>query len=258
MIDINQIESFYPVQLRVFKKNLLREYLQYKILEIIFDSNFGEKLSFMGGTAIRIVHGNDRFSEELDFDNFGLTQEDFKKVTGLVKKKLELEGYVVEIRNVFKRAYHCYLKIPEILYKNELSNYKEEKISIRLDTEPQGFTYSPKKVIINKFEVFSRINVTPIDILLAQKIYAIFNRRRAMGRDFYDAVFLSGKTKPNLDYLKLMMKIDGISDLKDKLMVKCEKFDFKRLAEDVEPFLIDPHNSKKVLYFYDYIKGVST
>ena len=55
MLDIDQIESFYPVQLRIFKKNLLREYLQYKILEIIFDSNFGEKLSFMGGTTIRIA-----------------------------------------------------------------------------------------------------------------------------------------------------------------------------------------------------------
>lgn len=258
MLDINQIESFYPVQLRVFKKNLLREYLQYKILEIIFDSNFGGKLSFMGGTAIRIVHGNDRFSEDLDFDNLGLTQEDFKKITILVKKKLELEGYVVEIRNVFKRAYHCYLKIPEILYKNELSNYREEKISIRLDTESQGFTYSPEKVIINKFEVFSRINVTPIDILLAQKIYAIFNRRRAMGRDFYDVVFLSGKIIPNLDYLKLKIKINDISDLKNKLMARCKKLDFKRLAQDVEPFLINPHNSKKVLYFYDYVKGVFT
>jgi len=258
MLDIDQIESFYPVQLRIFKKNLLREYLQYKILEIIFDSNFGEKLSFMGGTTIRIVHGNDRFSEDLDFDNFGLAKEDFKKVTGLVKKKLELEGYIVEIRNVFKGAYRCYLKIPEILYKNELSNYREEKMSIRLDTESQGFTYSPEKVIINKFEVFSRINITPIDILLAQKIYAIFNRRRAMGRDFYDAIFLFGKTNPNLDYLKLKIKIDGMDDLKNKLMARCKKLDFKQLAKDVEPFLINPRNSKKVLYFYDYIKGIST
>jgi len=255
MLDINQIESFYPIHLRIFKKNIMREYLQYKILEIIFDSNFGEKLSFMGGTALRIVHGNDRFSEDLDFDNFNLTEKDFEKVTILVKKKLELEGYTVEIRNVFKKAYRCYLRIPKILYENKISSHKEEKISIILDTEPQGFTYSPEKTIINKFEVFSRINITPIDILLAQKIFAIFNRKRTMGRDLYDVVFLSGKTKPNFDYLKLKVKIDNRGDLKSKLMAKCKKFGFKRLSEDVEPFLINSHNSKKVLYFYDYLRG---
>jgi hypothetical protein len=49
-----------------------------------------------------------------------------------------------------------------------------------------------------------------------------------------------------------------MSDLKNKLMTRCKKLDFKRLAEDMEPFLINPHNSKKVLYFYEYIKEVFT
>jgi len=67
MLDLKQIESFYPEYLRAFKRNLLREYLQYKILEVIFDSRFGEKLSFMDGTAIHIIHQNTRFSEDLGF-----------------------------------------------------------------------------------------------------------------------------------------------------------------------------------------------
>ena len=33
MLDIKQIEPFYPENLRPFKRNLLREYVQYKILE---------------------------------------------------------------------------------------------------------------------------------------------------------------------------------------------------------------------------------
>ncbi|GFP25527.1 hypothetical protein HKBW3S25_01007 [Candidatus Hakubella thermalkaliphila] len=47
MLDLKQIELFYPESLRPFKRNLLLEYLQYKILEIIFDSEFGEKLAFI-------------------------------------------------------------------------------------------------------------------------------------------------------------------------------------------------------------------
>jgi hypothetical protein len=38
MLDLHQIESFYPEHLRAFKKNILREYLQYKVLDIIYDS----------------------------------------------------------------------------------------------------------------------------------------------------------------------------------------------------------------------------
>lgn len=33
MLDMSQIESFYAEPIRVFKKNILREYLQYKILD---------------------------------------------------------------------------------------------------------------------------------------------------------------------------------------------------------------------------------
>ena len=203
MLDIKQIESFYPEYLRSFKRNLLREYLQYKILEIVFDSKFGEKLSFMGGTATHIIHGNTRFSEDLDFDNLGLTEKEFEQLANSVQKRLQLEGFKAEIKNVFKGAYRCYIRILDILFENGLSKHKDEKLLIEIDTEPQGYTYSPEKVIINKFDVFLRINVVPMDVLLAQKIYAIFKRKRAMGRDFYDAIFLLGKTKSQLFAAKI-------------------------------------------------------
>ena len=255
MLDIKQIESFYPEYLRSFKRNLLQEYLQYKILEIVFDSKFGEKLSFMGGTATHIIHGNTRFSEDLDFDNLGLTEKEFEQLANSVQKRLQLEGYKAEIKNVFKGAYRCYIRILDILFENGLSKHKDEKLLIEIDTEPQGYTYSPEKVIINKFDVFLRINVVPMDVLLAQKIYAIFKRKRAMGRDFYDAVFLLGKTKPNLSYLQLKLRTKNMADLKSKLLARCNKVNFKDLANDVEHFLFNPSDSKKVLYFYDYIKN---
>ena len=93
MIDITQIEKFYSEELRHFKKNIFREYLQYKILEIIYGSPFGKNLFFMGGTAIHILHDSQRFSEDLDFDNRGVNQDDFKALGKLIKEKLTLEGY---------------------------------------------------------------------------------------------------------------------------------------------------------------------
>ncbi|MBI5206643.1 MAG: nucleotidyl transferase AbiEii/AbiGii toxin family protein [Candidatus Firestonebacteria bacterium] len=256
MIDIKQIESFYPENLRPFKKNILREYLQYKILEIIFDSKFNGKLTFMGGTALRIVHQHNRFSEDMDFDNMGIEQKDFEELTELIQKRLKKEGYNIEIKTIFKKTFRCYLRINDVLFNAGLSGYKEEKLLIQIDTEKQDFIYVPEKPFINKFDVFLRINSVPPEILLSQKIYAIFKRKRAMGRDFYDSVFLFGKTQPNFDYLKVKIKIKDMDDLKKKLLQKCKEFDFNKLAKDVEPFLFNPEDSKKVLFFCEYMKGL--
>jgi len=105
MLNLKQIESFYPENLRIYKKNLLREYLQYVILDIIYSSEYGSRLVFMGGTALHIIHGNRRFSEDLDFDNRGLCKEDLEGLSQNVLRKLELYGYSMEIENRCRGAF---------------------------------------------------------------------------------------------------------------------------------------------------------
>src|SRR5580693_6416493 len=97
MLALEQIKQQYPENLQAFKRPMLREYLQYKILAIIFASEYAPKLSFLGGTALRIVYDNARFSEDIDFDNFGLTDGEFKQVTEMVKAGLIDEGFKVEV-----------------------------------------------------------------------------------------------------------------------------------------------------------------
>lgn len=257
MLSLAEIEKHYPENIRAFKRNILREYLQYKILQIIFDSQYASKLSFLGGTALRIIFGNSRFSEDLDFDNFGLKEREFEAISKIVKKQLELEGCAVEIKNVYKGAYRCYVRIPRLLFDSGLSGYAEEKILIQLDTAPHGFHYAPEKAILNKFEVFTEINVTPPDIILSQKIFAIFNRKSVKGRDFYDTVFLLSKSKLNYSYLELKMKISDGETLRKKLLAFCKELDFKSLARDVEPFLFNPRDSKKVTMFVKFIKNAN-
>jgi len=254
VFELDQIASFYPENIRGFKRNILREYLQYKVLEIVFDSKFGSNLAFMGGTAVHMIYQNDRFSEDLDFDNLGLSETDFEELSLVIQNNLKLEGYSSEFRNKFTGAFQSQIKCLNVLFENGLSSQRNEKLLIGLDTEPQGFEYEPDKPLLNKFDVFLKINVIPIDILLSQKICAVFKRRRTMGRDFYDIVFLMGRTKPNLDYLRLKFNINSFSELKNRLIDKCHNLDFEQLARDVQPFLFNPSNSKKVLNFYDYIE----
>lgn len=258
MIDLRQIESFYPEHLRKYKKNILREFFQYKILDIIYDSKFSTRLVFMGGTAVRIIHGSNRFSEDLDFDNFNLTKAEFEDITGHIQRKLSLEGYQVEIRNVFKGAFHCYLSIASILYENQISRHKEEKLMIRLDTEPQGILYAAEDVIINKFDVFTRIHVVPAGLLLSQKIAAIWNRKRTLGRDLYDVVYLFSRTQPDFNYLQHHMNIHNMKDLTLALVSKCDTLDLKLLSRDVEPYLINPGDTKKIMLFKDYVHNLES
>lgn len=46
MLNLKEIENQYPESLRPFKRFILREYLQYKILEIVFNGPFASKLYF--------------------------------------------------------------------------------------------------------------------------------------------------------------------------------------------------------------------
>jgi len=254
MLTLKQIEQGYPENLQPFKRNLLREYLQYKILEIIFNSEFANKLTFLGGTALRIIYGNNRFSEDLDFDNFGLTEKEFTDLANIIKGGLQKQGFEVEADNVFKGAFRCKIKLPKILFSNELSPMESEKLMIQIDTAPHDFSFVAEKKILNKFDVFTSVFVVPLDIILSQKIYAALNRKRAKGRDFYDIIFLLSQTKPNYKYLKEKIAISNPKALKNKLTDAIGEFDFKELAKDVEPFLFTPSDSKKLEIFPEFIK----
>lgn len=255
MLSLQEIKPYYPEQLQSYERFIIREYLQYKILEIIFETPYESKLSFLGGTCLRIVHNNNRFSEDLDFDNFDLSLSDFNTITIIVKQELERLGYDVEMRNVHKGAYHCYIRFPELLYNEGLSNHKEEKILIQLDTESHEYDYKPDKPVLNKFDVFTQINVTPADLLLAQKFFAVINRKRNKGRDFFDIVFLLGHGQtPNYDYLQAKIGIANPDDLRALVLEKCRDLNMEEMATDVKPFLFNPKDEKKILLFPKYLE----
>lgn len=256
MLILDSIKSYYPKSLHGKGQFILREYLQYKILEIVYGSPFGPKLCFLGGTCLRIVHDNFRFSEGLDFDNLGLSQQDFDLMTAHIEKQLSRQGLTVEIRNVFKGAFHCHIKIPNLLFETGLSGHREEKIVIKLDTEAQHFEYQPEVFILNKFDVLNNILSTPIDILLAQKFCAILGRPRPKGRDFFDVTFLLAKTKPNYAYLKQKIGAAGPEELKEKILEACKKVNFQEMVEDVRSYLFEEKDEKRILLFEAYLQQV--
>jgi len=254
MLECESIFNEYPEHLRVFKKNILREYIQYQILNSIYQSNYGKRIIFLGGTALRIIHDSTRFSEDLDFDNLDLTELDFTKLTDILAQDLENEGYQIEIKKVFRGAYHCYIKFPELLFQKGLSPFKAEKILIQLDAEPQSYQYIPDNIILNRFGIFRQIKSVPIGTLLSQKIAAALNRKQSKGRDFFDVVFLFSKTKPDFQYLQQKLDIGDLRTLKAAFFAKIGQVDLRRLAKDVEPFLMNNQERSRVILFKEFIE----
>ncbi len=258
MLDFELIlKEFSPIE-QQFKRNVLREYLQYKVLDIIYKSDYSNSLVFLGGTALRIVHGNTRFSEDLDFDNLGMNEQDFTKLSDFIKYELELDGYEIEMKQVFKGAYHCYIKFPELLYREKLSPVKSEKILIQLDTEPQNYKYESEKFLLKKFALFRFIQTVPVSTLLSQKISALLGRKRGKGRDYFDVTFLFSKTTPDFRYLSEKLGINSMDELKKKLLENADSVNLKELASDVRPFIIKTDQIDRVLMFREFIESLSS
>lgn len=252
MLNLEYIKSNYPPILHSREKDILREYLQYKILEYIFSCPESKKLCFIGWTALRIGYGNIRFSEDLDFDNRWLTEKEFEKITTVIKKKLEQEWYTVEIRHIYKWAFHCIIKIPKILFDNNLASMEKEKVMIKIDTVAQWFDYPIKKMLLQKFEVSTTINIVDLPQLLSYKIHALFGRHK--WRDLFDIAFiLANNRRPDWNILKKM----GISDsqtLKSKILERIQWISLPAMQEDLKYFIFDSSDTR-VLHFKETIEN---
>ena len=256
MLTIEQIAAYFPQA--VFRKNprgALVEYLQYELLDSMFKDPAARYLSFIGGTAVRIVHHSIRFSEDLDFDSFGLSFENFESLLSSACRDMMYKGFVVEYRMVQRGAYHCYIRFPQILYESGISPDKGSKILLQVDTEPKEPVYRPAVIVLNRFSVFRRILAAPPEILLAQKMAAVLYRKREKGRDLFDVSFLAGITIPDFGFIKkcLGMEKDAFIHLFSQ---RLDELDFDFLGKDVETFLFDPEQKDRVVYFREMWEGM--
>jgi len=253
VLSFENLLSEYPVHLRQFDRAILREYLQYKILEIISDSDIGSKLFFIGGTAIRILYDSQRFSEDLDFDNVNLTDEEFYQAVNYIKERLELLGFEVDLdASKNKTIYHYKIRFPGIYHKYKLSGHKEETIMIKVDSEKQKFDYLPETKLLNKFEVLTSIKTPAKDVLLSMKMNAFFDREQ--GRDIYDIIFMSSKTKPNYDFLAEKHSITNSQQLKERLLERYSELDQVKMISRLKEFLFIDQGKKYIDLFPQFVK----
>lgn len=255
MLTLADITGFFPSMVHTRTRGMLREYLQYLILSSIYTSRYRNKLVFLWGTCLRIAYASQRFSEDLDFDNRGMTESDFTDLGEIIARDLGKYGIDAEIKMAFKWAFHCYVRMPRILFEYGISGYEDEKILIQIDTVPQPIPYESTPFALGNFAIRETISVTPREILLAQKITAAYSRKRTQGRDFYDIQYLLGwRVKPSFLYLQATLWVATPEALRDFMKVKNTSIDFSSLTHDLEPFLFQENDGRMVREFPNMVE----
>jgi len=253
MIDLAFIRSFFPQAIagdNRFQRYMLKEYLQLLILDHLANSPYVSKLSFIGGTNLRLIHGIDRFSEDLDFDCKDMSKEEFLEMTDKVIRFLHQNGLVVETRdkpNPKLTAFRRNLYFPQLLFDLGLTGHREERFLIKVEAQDQGITYSPVVATVNKMGFYFSVQVPPVDVLCAMKFAAILSRQK--GRDFYDTIFLLSKTGPNMDFLKARTGISTLEELRVAISNCLKNVDLNKKKRDFAHLLFNESNADRILQF---------
>jgi predicted nucleotidyltransferase component of viral defense system len=247
------------------KINHLREMLQIACLKVLYDKGHFLNLTFTGGTALRVLYDLRRYSEDLDFFLTVKKGYDFSVIVSDLKRGLALNGLGAELKIWgLSGVDNAAIKFPGLLVNAGLSQMKEREMSIQLEINlnpPAGGKI--EKTLINRMFL---LNITHFSLpsLYATKLHACFFRKRIKGRDFYDLLWYLGKRiKPDYTLLNNAIKqTEGKfqelneNNMKDFLLKRLEKVDFKGLKKDVESFLEDK-SALKLLEKEVIVKGIN-
>jgi hypothetical protein len=132
----------------VYSKNIMREYLQAKILGAIQRTGAMIPLAFHGGTALRFLFHLPRYSEDLDFTlEYPEAKYHFNRLLKSIKNELTKEGYMLSIKmNDSKIIHSAFINFSDLLYEAGLSPHQDEKFSVKIEID----THPPKGVVLQK------------------------------------------------------------------------------------------------------------
>ncbi|PKN11834.1 MAG: hypothetical protein CVU69_10155 [Deltaproteobacteria bacterium HGW-Deltaproteobacteria-4] len=260
----------------------LREIMQEVVLLGLWRAKFFEHAAFYGGTALRILYGLDRFSEDLDFslltpdENFSL-----KRYTASLEEELFAFGFTVKVEMIDKAVdsavQSAFLKANtknELLVVEAGNNFARQipegqvlKIKIEVDTDPPPGFATQTRYLLNPIPFAVRCYALPD--LFAGKMHALLFRKwknRVKGRDWYDLVwYAANHPRLHLAHLEERMRQTrhwaGDQKLTSArfaglLTETIDQLDVNQALKDVFPFVRDPRALD--LWSHDFFRDVAT
>ncbi len=233
------------------KLNTMREYLQAYILKVMQEEGAFRSAAFLGGTALRFLHGLPRFSEDLDFSAAGKQQVSFTSLLKKIASELAAAGYDAStLYNEKKAVNSAFIKFSDLMFEAKLSPLKSQKFSIKIEIDtnpPEGAILETQ--IVNKYFPISFLSYN-VSSLFAGKIHALLSRKYAKGRDYFDLGWYLSKWRgiePNFELLTNALKqtkwnreFPCKDTWRDFIYKVIEGSDWKNIKQDMERFLENP------------------
>lgn len=234
----------------LYIRNLLKEQLQYYVLNFIYNSLYGERFIFKGETCLRFCFNLPRLSEDLDFDVKNYQEFNQEELVLSLVKYFQEKLLVKEINyKISGKNKIIYLKFPLHQFFEE-GEYFSQVLYVRIDTAPLETSFFKEEISLKSTADFSFIiKRYSLSDIFAGKIAAILTREkwegkekqpRFKGRDYFDIFWLKEKrVSPNFAYLFDVLKIGDRKKVVDLLEKKLNEAS-KRLVElksDLLPFI---------------------
>jgi hypothetical protein len=263
---IRQILATYEIRSLDDSLRALREVMQEIALLGLWRGKFFEKAAVYGGTALRVLYGLDRFSEDLDFSLLDKSEGfDLSDYGEALKRELSSFGFAVEIESRIKQPgtaiQSAFLKADTrtqmIMVEFEGGLVRQVprkqvlKITLEVDTDPPpGFSTEIRYLLR---PVPFAVRTFSLPDLFAGKMHAVLCRAwksRVKGRDWYDFVwFAANHPELRLSHLEQRMRQTGHwegpsalapEDFQTLLTQRINRVNVDQTRREVEPFVKDP------------------
>ncbi|MBI5754199.1 nucleotidyl transferase AbiEii/AbiGii toxin family protein [Candidatus Peregrinibacteria bacterium] len=242
--------------------NMIKEELQYPVLDFIYKNREYSHLTMYGGTLLRILYGLPRMSEDLDFQTVKkFNFEKFKKdLTHHFKTTYEIDINVVPKTARLTKTEFAFINFPDILGKIGLHGHARPTVlKLHFDVNYLAAAENLATEVITKVKdnyVFS-IKTYPISTLMASKIAAFLLRtKRGIGdkvadckpRDVYDLMWYMGqKIVPNVDYLRAVharvgdnKEFQTVIEVFEHIEKRVRRLEDDVFEADLKPFFYNP------------------
>jgi Nucleotidyl transferase AbiEii toxin, Type IV TA system len=262
--------------------NALREILQEVALLGLWRSKFFEKAACYGGTALRVLYGLDRFSEDIDFSLLKPSGDfDLTGYTAFVQKEMQAFDFNVFVEKVDKTTktpvQSVFLKADtrkqllvietrqDIL--RALPKGKLLKLKMEVDTDPPSGFSTETRYLLHPIPFAVRSFILPD--LFAGKMHAILCRTwksRVKGRDWYDLVwYAANHPELHLSHLEERMRQTDHwkgdepltpDNFKELLTNAVSRLDVNQARKEVELFVKNPQNL--TIWSHEFFLDVAT
>jgi len=259
----------------------LRQIVQEIALVALSRAGFFERAAFYGGTALRIFHGLERFSEDLDFSlirpdasyDFGLYLPSIRDELASFGFEMSVEQRIKSVETAVQSAFIKGGTLVQLVKINSakppvpgVPENEQLRIKLEIDTDPPlGAGY---EIRYGLSPISHAVRLYDRPSLFAGKLHALLYRNwkaRVKGRDFFDFVwYLANDIPINLIHLESRMRQSGhwsgatsltMEEVLRLLDARIASIDLEQAKKDMLPFIKDTRSLE--LWSRDFFMDIS-